>query len=515
MVDIAKENLCINKLIAEKKDILMVEGDMIVPDSKPDILNTIGTSGVACIYKKEVQDDKVRIDGNIATYIMYLPDGVEENVRGLNTSLDFSETISVPNCRAGMEVVLQAKVKAIECRVINGRKIGIKASLEVNLKVYDKDEVEVVNDIMNQDSIQMLKEDLKVNSLLGMGETKIYGKDTVQIDAIDNLAEILKVSFCLGERDVKVSYNKVLTKAEVQMKILYLTEDNRVGHVSCKIPLVGFIDIPNVSEENACDVNYEIRNVVIKPNAQDEHSIYIEIEVGVECQVYEEKQINLIQDLYSPTQKLSFEKKQVMTMSEKQMKKETKQIREKLNLKYIEGKNLIDVDTVPVILKENKINSKILYEGELELTFLFANNSLQMEKREAKIPFEYVIDGLQNGETLNTNTEIEMANEDFVIQDGGDVSCNIDMQMDTNLYRTANMNIMDSIDEQGEAEEQDYSVIIYIVKKGDTLWNIAKKFGSTVDNIVRTNGIEDANVIYPGQKLFIPRFVKMPVSHYV
>ena len=62
---------------------------------------------------------------------------------------------------------------------------------------------------------------------------------------------------------------------------------------------------------------------------------------------------------------------------------------------------------------------------------------------------------LQNGETLNTNTEIEMANEDLVIQDGGDVSCNIDMQMDTNLYRTANMNIMDSIDEQGEAEEQD------------------------------------------------------------
>ncbi len=53
MVDVAKENLCINKLISEKTEIIFVEGRHDIPDSKPDILNTICTSGVACIYKKE------------------------------------------------------------------------------------------------------------------------------------------------------------------------------------------------------------------------------------------------------------------------------------------------------------------------------------------------------------------------------------------------------------------------------------------------------------------------------
>ena len=38
IVETQKENLCINKLVATKKEILFVEGDMIVPDSKPDIL---------------------------------------------------------------------------------------------------------------------------------------------------------------------------------------------------------------------------------------------------------------------------------------------------------------------------------------------------------------------------------------------------------------------------------------------------------------------------------------------
>ena len=49
MIEAQRENLSINKLIAEKKEIIFAEGDMIVPDSKPDILNTICTSGVVSI----------------------------------------------------------------------------------------------------------------------------------------------------------------------------------------------------------------------------------------------------------------------------------------------------------------------------------------------------------------------------------------------------------------------------------------------------------------------------------
>ena len=54
-------------------------------------------------------------------------------------------------------------------------------------------------------------------------------------------------------------------------------------------------------------------------------------------------------------------------------------------------------------------------------------------------------------------------------------------------------------------EEYD-SLILYIVQDGDSLWNIAKKFRSTVDEIARMNGIEDRDRILVGQKLYIPKF---------
>ena len=164
VVDTVKENLCVNKLIATKKEILLVEGDMIVPDSKPDILNTICTSGVVSVYKKEVLDERIKIDGSINTYITYLSEDSEDKIRGINTSLDFSETIQVSNCKEGMTSRLNIRVKSIESKVINGRKVGMKATLEVDVKVYSNEDIEVINTLQNADGIQMLNEDLKVNS---------------------------------------------------------------------------------------------------------------------------------------------------------------------------------------------------------------------------------------------------------------------------------------------------------------------------------------------------------------
>lgn len=46
--------------------------------------------------------------------------------------------------------------------------------------------------------------------------------------------------------------------------------------------------------------------------------------------------------------------------------------------------------------------------------------------------------------------------------------------------------------------------VIYTVRKGDTLFNIAKKYFTTVNMIARYNGIADPDVIYEGQILRIP-----------
>ncbi|MBR1736012.1 MAG: LysM peptidoglycan-binding domain-containing protein, partial [Firmicutes bacterium] len=49
---------------------------------------------------------------------------------------------------------------------------------------------------------------------------------------------------------------------------------------------------------------------------------------------------------------------------------------------------------------------------------------------------------------------------------------------------------------------------IYIVQKGDTLWKLAKKFNTSVEDIARINDIENPDLIYPEQKLLILKRVE-------
>lgn len=48
---------------------------------------------------------------------------------------------------------------------------------------------------------------------------------------------------------------------------------------------------------------------------------------------------------------------------------------------------------------------------------------------------------------------------------------------------------------------------------------IAKKYGSTVDDIVRVNGIENPDKINIGEKIYIPKYVlkraKEPISNII
>lgn len=53
-------------------------------------------------------------------------------------------------------------------------------------------------------------------------------------------------------------------------------------------------------------------------------------------------------------------------------------------------------------------------------------------------------------------------------------------------------------------EEERRPQVVYTVQPGDTLWVIAVRYGVTVEAIVEANGIENPNLIYPGQRFVIP-----------
>lgn len=88
-----------------------------------------------------------------------------------------------------------------------------------------------------------------------------------------------------------------------------------------------------------------------------------------------------------------------------------------------------------------------------------------------------------------------------------DSNINIDLELKILENKAKEIEVINRIDLEDEDSDDGFSMIIYFVKPGDSLWEIAKKFKSTISDIVRMNGIKDENMINVGEKLYIPRAV--------
>ena len=351
----------------------------------------------------------------------------------------------------------------------------------------------------------MLNNRQKIISLIGNGTNKTVAKDTIAIDTADDLVEIMKVNFKIVDEETKISYNKVLSKADAMIEIMYLTEDNRINKVTTKIPIMGFVDIQNVAENSECEVQNNLVNLVVKPNSREEHSISIEAEIEIVCFAYETKEIDIIEDLYSITKDISFTKTEINAVTERNRIDDIYTLQENIRMPELEG-NVLDIQINPSITNTQVRNSKIIYEGNLNLEILFEQNN-GINLRTVDLPFNFDVSSNKIEEKSSIETMLEIKQNDFIVKDGT-IGITIGIKFNISEQKNKVLNMIKEVNMEEETNCNTYSMVIYFVKPNDTLWKIAKMFKSTIEDIVKINNIEDVNKIKIGQQLYIPRFCR-------
>ena len=144
--------------------------------------------------------------------------------------------------------------------------------------------------------------------------------------------------------------------------------------------------------------------------------------------------------------------------------------------------------TVSEISKLNNIqNVNLIYPGERLL--VVQNSTIQGNEERCTGKIIYTV---KSGDTLS-----KIANKYGVT-----VSHIAEMNNITNvnlIYPGQKLRIMASACSNSNTTGNSNTGVTYVVKKGDTLWGIARKFGVTVDYLANKNDIQNRNLIRIGQ----------------
>lgn len=291
-----KQKIKIKREVMELEKETEVKTDIIVPDIKPDMVAIKTTNANTYICKEEVSTGKLRVDGRIDGYVTYLSESGES--RSLEITLDYIENIDDEKIRDNFTSRNYVTLKEIDAKILNERKISVTAKVKIEAKFFEKEEVEFIKAIENE-KFEIKEEKYKIKKIIGDSKAATSVKEFLETENQVPISEIIKVEPSLSNVENKISFNKVLSKADLNLRVTYQTEDLKEGVVSGNFPITSFIDMENVKDSQICESDYRIKNMFFKVDSVVSSKITFEIDFNVDLDVYEEEETSIIQDMYS------------------------------------------------------------------------------------------------------------------------------------------------------------------------------------------------------------------------
>ena len=307
-IDTNNIKLNLNKVRINEKNERWIEQDIIVPDNMPDALKIISINSIPYINDVEINKNRAKVVGKISYNVVYHANDNNMPIRGLTISYPYTVDFESNNLENKEDIILNAKLKNITYSLPNERKIAIKNEVDFNMEVKSLSQVEIIKDFSDGVDIESNKVENQFSNIICKKKCVITSSEDVMISKdASPMYEILKAYPSICNTEIKVSYNKLMLKGDLCVKLLYLGSKNSVCVENVKVPFSTMVEMDNITDKSQYDICYLIRDFNIKINPDiEQKTLNIDYKIEANSQMYENCSIEYVDDFYSRTRDLIY-----------------------------------------------------------------------------------------------------------------------------------------------------------------------------------------------------------------
>lgn len=518
-IDIIKESVQYEQLLREITTTQVLKGEYLIRDSHPDMKEILGVETKATITNKEILGDKVMVEGQVNYNVFYLPkDDVAEDmfsskIHSVIFTEKFANYLDLDTDEHKVMCEVECEVEHIEATWMNERKVGIDGVLTLRWELFKNGELEYVKDIEGKEDIQTLKKEEVVNAIKGEKNVELIGKSMMKV-TMDKpeIEEILKCAMNLHKKEVKLGEDKVYVGCYCRIEVLYVGKETKdVVVLQDDVYLSKEEEIVGVNSNMLSVMTLDINNSecsVVTDDLGESRIVNLEFVIKGKVKVYYKETLELIKDAYSPTMTIELNTKSNEFGIIHGMNSTEILVKDNIYLKdeTVKIDQIVSVSGVSYITDKAVENDKVKIEGIIKTTVMYKSvgEGVCYDICVEDIPFMATID--INGAKENMDVIIKSSVEN--IEANVEVNT-IAIRASVSLwakvcYKVNKKWIVDIIEGMEEVKERKSSVTIYVVGAGDTLWNLAKKYNTTIDELIKLNDLENVDTIDVGDKLIIP-----------
>lgn len=510
-MELINENINIAESVASGKTQTLAEGDIIVPDIKPDILKILQVDAISSVTDKEISNESISLSGKVDLKILYIPDSENDRLKSITATFDYRDNIENKNISPDSFAVINTNVERVEFSLINSRKLRIKTVVSFEYEIININETTISVGINGCDTIEMQTERISLQNCIDLSEHYFEVQESIELpNGHGSAKELLKLDMNLSDTEYKTTSGKIIVKGNINLCTLYNNTDGDVEYCESQIPFTEVFESTLTEEECICDIDFEIceKETTIEEDSDgDLRIINTSVIITARVNAFEEAKIDMISDCYIPFSKTNAEKEKIVLTEITSKPSIQNTVRDVIETgtKIPPISGIYNVITTPVVKKAEINGSKLLCEGYIEACILYLSDSTENPVYSIKkeIPFSYLTDTQTDADNVTARIKSEIKHTGYTLNAAGEVEIRCILSLCADIVRTRELEVIKNIEEGQSQKEDGAGIVICFVQPGDTLWSIAKNYCVPRESIIKFNDLKDDNVKC-GTRLLIP-----------
>lgn len=514
-MELVKKNIHMDRIRCRAASQITLDDDVNISDSMPDALSVILDKAEIKAEETKATADHVNIRGCLQYAILYQSE--EEGGRPvlMQGKIPFEEQLYMEGVQATDQVNSRWELEDLNTSLINSRKMNIQAVISIQAQVEELYDEETAVELYHDEPVEYRKSGVELSEIAIQKKDIFRIREELELPKnYPNVFQLLWESVTLGEIECRPLDEKLSIQGELQVFCMYEAEggDSPIHYYETTIPIGGVIECHGCRETMLPDITCAIGHKEVEVRADfdgEERMLGMELVLDLDMKLYEEECVAILADIYgvtkeveAVTQKGRYKNILVCSMGKCKVGDKLK-VRANgprvLQLCHSEGSVQID--------STETVENGILIQGSVgvQILYITGDDKQPYACLKGHMPFQYTLeaDGITSLGEYNVRAQAEQINA--VMLDSEEIEVKAVLCFKAVVFNVLEQDIVTDItvkDLDAAKVNNLPGIVIYIVKAGDTLWQIGKRYYIPVEQIKEMNNLT-SDEIYPGDKLLI------------
>ncbi|MBO5953996.1 MAG: LysM peptidoglycan-binding domain-containing protein [Oscillospiraceae bacterium] len=457
-----------------------------LPEAMPDIGKVLGAWGQPLVRSKEWRGNGMGLSGGVMAWVLYAPeDG--SMPRSVEAWVPFQMRFDFPETQRDGTILADCQLRSVDARSVSARKLMVRTVLSVAGEALEPAQVDVYAPCALPEDVKLLKKSYPLHIPAEAGEkTFVQDEDLPLPASCENAERLVYYTLQPEIMEKKVMGDKILFRGVAAVHALCRCAGEEMVPCDFELP---FSQYAELEREYDAYATAQVIPAVTSLELDMAEGGKLRLKAGMVGQytIFDRPVLEVVEDAYSPNRSLDLQMQTLEIPVVLEQQTETLKAEQSMET---EGNRVLDISFTMEHPNQQRTEEQL--QLGLPGTFQMLHYDAEGDLQNTTVRWDgtWQIPAHPDASMLATARPKGRAQASL---GGGNAVLRSDIGLD--LMAAANTKIpMVTGVELGEVTEPDPGRPSLILRRigSDSLWDVAKRCGSTVEAICEANGLTDA-----------------------